>query len=52
MNAFKPAADNTGTSQVTPQLGYQPSLVASAGSAPDDQAALRALDPGQRPRDD
>lgn len=52
MNAFKPAADNTGTSQVTPQLGYQPSLVASAGSAPDDLAALRALDPGQRPRDD
>jgi hypothetical protein len=38
--------------QTTPQIGYQPSLVASSGGSVDDLAALRALDPAQRPRDD
>jgi hypothetical protein len=58
-DAFKPTTQNAATSSVTPQLTYQPSLVASSGalfagttsSAQDDLAALQALDPGQRPRD-
>jgi hypothetical protein len=51
-DAFKPAATGNGASSVTAQLAYQPSLVASSGSGPsDDLAALRALDPAQRPRD-
>jgi hypothetical protein len=37
--------------QTTPQIAYQPSLVASSGGGADDMAALRALDPAQRPRD-
>ncbi|HTN41252.1 MAG TPA: hypothetical protein VLZ84_08895, partial [Asticcacaulis sp.] len=39
-------------SQTTPQIAYQPALVASAAGSTDDLAALRALDPSQRPRDD
>ena len=39
--------------QTTPQIAYQPALVASSASgSPDDLSALRALDPSQRPRDD
>ena len=51
-DAFKPALQNSSTTSVTPQLAYQPSRVASAAGTTDDLAALRALDPSQRPRDD
>ena len=38
--------------QTTPQIAYQPALVASSASGSDDLSVLRALDPSQRPRDD
>ena len=37
--------------QTTPQIAYQPALVASSAGSMDDLSALRALDPSQRPRD-
>ncbi len=52
LSALAPAfATPPPVTQTTPQLAYQPSLVASSGGSADDLAALRALDPGQRPRD-
>jgi hypothetical protein len=38
--------------QTTPQIAYQPALVAASAGPTDDLSALRALDPSQRPRDD
>ena len=37
--------------QTTPQIAYQPALVATSAGSADDLTALRALDPSQRPRD-